>query len=261
MNEMFLTHPALATPHGFFTRHGGVSTGILASLNCRVTNRNPVLAELHKNVTAEGFENRTRAMAALKRSLDDLCVLDQEHGTNVITITEALPCDHKLVGDGLVTNTPGIVLGVMAADCAPILFHDPVAKVIGAAHSGWKGTLAGVDAATLEAMEKLGAKRSRIKAVIGPCIAQDSYEVGPDFPAPFIASGRPGYFIPSTKAGHFMFDLKGCVADGLQAAGIGEVAVIAQDTCANEANFFSNRRATLRKEPDFGLQLSAISLD
>lgn len=261
MTAVFIASPLLSTPHGFFTRRGGLSTGLYESLNCRVTNRNTAMAEQYKDATAEGWENRKLAMAAIGQRLENLCVLDQEHGTKVITITEPLPRDHKLVGDGLVTRTRGLALGVMAADCAPLLFHDAVAGVVGAAHSGWKGTLARVGEATIKAMEALGASRQNITVVIGPCIAQASYEVGPDFPTAFKASGRERFFVPSHNPHHYMFDMKGCIAADLTALGLGRVEVIAQDTCANEADFFSNRRATLRKEPHFGLQLSAIYLD
>src|SRR5262249_29589584 len=164
--------------------------------------------------------------------------------------------------DGLVTRTPGIALGVLAADCAPILFFDPIAKVVGAAHGGWRGALAGIAEATIAKMETLGAERARIRTGIGPCIAQPSYEVGPTFPQPFVAEDLEGlvFFVPAQRRGHFLFDLKGYVAHRLARAGVTIVEPAPHDSVTEEECFFSYRRACLRGEPAYGRGLSAIAL-
>jgi polyphenol oxidase len=168
--------------------------------------------------------------------------------------------------DAMVTKTPGIALGILTADCAPILFADSQARVIGAAHAGWRGALSGVIGAAVEAMEKLGAARARIVAAVGPCIAQPSYEVGPEFPAPFLAAdpANEGLFIPAPAAAQrgetkYLFDLRGFVASQLAKAGIADVAHVRHDTCRDE-RFFSYRRTCLRSEKDYGRELSAIAL-
>jgi YfiH family protein len=173
-----------------------------------------------------------------------------------------LPKDARPQADALVTRTPGVALGVLAADCVPVLFCDPQARVIGAAHAGWKGAIGGVIEATVAAMAKLGAAPSSIKAGIGPCIAQRSYEVGPEFPAPFLAEDETHarFFAPSRKDGHFMFDLRGFVGERLRRAGCGEIHSLPNDTCAESARFFSYRRACLSGEKDYGRGLSAIAL-
>lgn len=247
----FIRAQGIQARHGFFTRRGGVSTGLFASLQCGIKT-----ADDKANV----LENRRRALEALGAAPDSLSVLLQIHSADVLTLDTPITPDMPQRGDAMVTRTPGLTLGLVTADCAPLLFHDPVAGVIGAAHSGWKGTLAGIGVATLEAMEKLGAQRRNISAAIGPCIAQESYEVGPEFPEPFIARGRKEFFVPSTTEGHFRFDLRGCIKADLEAARIGTVEVLPQDTYKDEAGFFSNRRATHRGEAVYGLQLSAIIL-
>jgi len=162
----------------------------------------------------------------------------------------------------MVTRVPDIALGILTADCAPVLFHDPVARVIGAAHGGWRGALAGIVEATVEQMEALGAVRSRIHAGIGPCIAQNSYEVGPEFPRQFLAEEAASacYFAPAARPGHFMFDLPGYIEHRLARAGIAIVERSGHDTVAEDDRFFSYRRACLRGEPAYGRGLSAIVL-
>lgn len=239
--------------HAFFTRQGGVSEGIYASLNCG----------LGSGDAAEAVrENRARAMASLDLDGDALTTLYQVHGKTVVELDAPLPKDSRPQADALVTKTPGVALGVLAADCAPVLFCDPKARVIGAAHAGWKGAIGGVLEATVAAMTKLGAEPASIKAGIGPCIAQRSYEVGPEFPAPFLAEdeGHARFFAPSRKAGHLMFDLRGFVGERLRRAGCGEIHASPNDTCAESARFFSYRRACLTGEKDYGRGLSAIAL-
>lgn len=239
--------------HRFFTRRGGVSQGLYSSLNCGYGS-----GDSPDNVK----ENRRRAAAAFALGETDLLTVHQVHSTDVLTVGEARwtsPGAPK--ADALVTDRPGVALGVLSADCAPVLFADPQAGVIGAAHAGWKGALGGVTDTTLAAMEKLGARRERVQAVIGPCIAGASYEVGPEFPAPFLAQdpANERFFRPSTRAGHFMFDLPGYLLQRLARAGVAATAT-GQDTRTDEADFFSYRRNTLNGVRDYGRGLSAIAL-
>ena len=162
----------------------------------------------------------------------------------------------------MVTKVPGLALGVLTADCAPVLLADPVAGVIGAVHAGWKGILAGIVEAAVDTMIGLGADPGRIVAAIGPCIAQASYEVGPEFPDRFMASDGAAdeFFAPAARAGHYQFDCGGCVRQRLHATGVPAVEAMPHDTCADEERFFSYRRARLNDEASFGLELSAITL-
>lgn len=255
-----LSGPALAPiaattlagiPHGFFTRQGGVSTGLYSSLNC-----GPGSGDDSACVT----ENRARVAAALGTP-GRLVSLYQVHGRDVVTIDGATDPALRPKADGLVTRTGGIALGILSADCAPVLFADPVAGVIGACHAGWRGALAGVTDATLAAMEALGARRDRIRAAIGPCIAQSSYEVSAPFRATFLAAdpANAAYFADGRRPGHWQFDLPGYLQARLAAA---EVAAEdrALDTCADAGLFFSYRRMTLAGEADYGRQISAIAL-
>ncbi len=252
-----LTATALSTApkvrHGFFTRSGGVSQGAFAALNCGLGNRDRPEAVR---------ENRRRAMAALGRDYDDLSTLAQVHSAEVVTLEAPIAQEARPEADALVTARRGLVLGILTADCAPLLFADPEAGVIGAAHAGWRGALDGVGEATLAAMEALGAERRRIRAAVGPCIAQASYEVGPEFEARFLAADaeNAAYFAPG-QGDRLLFDLKGYVADRLARAGLAEVSVEPADTCAEELRFFSYRRATKRGERDYGSLLSAIVLE
>lgn len=238
----YLTHGALVARHGFFTRRGGVSQGAYASLNCGLRGDDD---------PANVAENRARATAALGAAR--LVSLRQVHGPAVV---EAEPGWASLPeADAMVTNRPGLALGIITADCAPVLFHDPVAGVAGAAHAGWRGAVAGVLEATVEAMVRLGAEPARITAVIGPCIAQPSYEVRADLRD---AVGDARFFAPGRDAAHFHFDLAGYCAHRL--AGIGAALVLGVDTLAEEARFFSHRRRTLAGGGPLGHQLSAIML-
>ena len=239
--------------HAFFTRQGGRGDGIYASLNCGFgSDEAPAVVEA----------NRAHAMALLDLPADALVTVHQVHSPDVSVVERPWPRAGNPKADALVTDRPGVALGILSADCVPILFADSEAGVIGAAHSGWKGTRDGVSAATVAAMERLGARRARIHAAIGPAIQQKSYEVGPEFPERFTsldpATGR--FFIPSVRPGHFMFDLPGLVEAHLAALGLGSVERSPHDTAAEAALFFSYRRATLRGEPDYGRGLSAIAL-
>lgn len=239
--------------HRFFTRRGGVSAGLYSSLNCGYGS-----GDSPDNV----LENRRRAAAAFGHSQEELLTLYQIHSTAVLTVgSERWRSPGAPKADAMVTDRPGVVLGVLAADCAPVLLADPGCRVIGAAHAGWKGALAGVVEATIVAMEKLGARRERIAAVIGPCIGAQSYEVGPEFPAPFLKQdeGNARFFRMAPRAGHFMFDLAGYLAHRLQLACVSGRAT-GHDTLAAKEDFFSYRRNTLQGVRDYGRGLSAIAL-
>jgi YfiH family protein len=252
----FLTDPRLAAlsgiRHGFFTRAGGVSTGIYAGLNCGVGS---------KDERALVLENRRRASEALGVAADKLATPYQVHGTDTVTVTETWGPGLGPKADAVVTDRPGIALGIGSADCGPILFADAEARVIGAAHSGWRGALAGVGASCVAAMERLGAKRERIIAVLGPTISQANYEVGAEVRAQFTAM-RPGnerFFRPAARADHFLFDLPGAIVASLADAGISATSM-GLCTYADAERFFSYRRATHRQEADYGRLLSAITL-
>lgn len=240
--------------HGFFTRRGGVSTGIYASRNCGLGS---------SDERASVVENRERCRRALPGA-GRLVTVYQVHSCDVLTVGEPWEPEAAPKADAMVTDRPGIALGILTADCAPILFVDPEEGVIGAAHAGWKGALGGIAVATVAAMEALGADRGRIRVAIGPSIGPASYEVGPEFRERFLAAdpAHAAWFRPgrADRPGHAMFDLPGFIAAGLEAAGIGSVEVLPHDTAAEESLFFSYRRTTLRGEPDYGRQLSAIVL-
>jgi len=243
---------AAGIAHVFFGREGGVSSGLYESLNC-----GPGSSDDPKAVT----ENRRLVAATLAPDVQGarLISLSQIHSAVVHT----LPAwEERPEGDAMVTATPGLALGILTADCAPVLLADPKARVIGAAHAGWNGALAGVLEAALEAMEKLGASRDRIDAAIGPCISQDNYEVGDDFRARFLEQGAKHrrFFVPSDREGHHRFDLPGFAAYRLTAAGVGSVERLGICTYPPENGFFSFRRTTHAKEPDYGRQISAIVL-
>ena len=239
--------------HAFFTRQGGVSGGLFASLNCGFGS-----GDAAETVA----RNRAIAMERLGFSPDRLVTCYQVHSTTVVTVEKPWPRDAAPRADGLVACVPGIALGILTADCAPVLFEDAAANVIGAAHGGWRGALGGIIEATLDRMEALGAKRARIRAGIGPCIAQTSYEVGPEFPQPFLSDdpASAAYFTPALRPGHFMFDLPGYIERRLARAGVTTVERAPHDTVAEDTDFFSYRRACLRGEPVYGRALSAIAL-
>ena len=238
--------------HAFFTREGGVSEGIYASLNCGRGSGDD----------AERVEtNRARAMQRLDSDPDSLATLYQVHSPTVVEVDRAWARGTAPKADAMVTTRAGVALGILTADCAPVLFADMEARVIGAAHAGWRGAFGGVLEATIGAMSALGASPDRIVAAVGPCIAQRSYEVGPEFPAPFLAqdSANQRYFVAAPRTGHFLFDLRGYVGGRLRRAGVGRIAVVENDTLSEPA-FFSYRRACLSGERDYGRALSAIVL-
>jgi len=239
--------------HAFYTRRGGVSEGIYDSLNCGLGS-----GDLRDAV----IENRRRAMAFLELPEAALATNFQIHSPDVIVVDQVWPRDERPKADAMVTRAPGIALGILTADCAPILFADTFNGIVGAAHAGWRGALSGVAEATIAAMVKLGAEPHSIRAAIGPCISQASYEVGPEFPAPFLSQdeGNRRFFGPSQRPGHFMFDLGGYLAARLRASGIADVGIVARDTCAEAEDFFSYRRTTLSQGKDYGRGLSAIAL-
>jgi len=239
--------------HGFFTRAGGTSEGIYGSLNCGFGSGDD---------PARVAENRARVAAALGLTGDRVVTCHQIHSADVIVVDAPWRREAAPRADGMVTRVPSIALGVLAADCAPVLFADVAAGVIGACHAGWRGALGGIVDATIQAMTREGARLERISAAVGPCIGKASYEVGPEFPAPFLAEDPDAadLFRPAPRAGHFLFDLAGYVARRLRRAGLREIAVIGGDTAAEEKRFFSYRRACLRGERDYGRLISAIAL-
>jgi len=249
----FLTVPAFTgVRHGFCTRQGGVSAGLYASLNVGLGSRDDQVCVA---------ENRRRAVAAVAPGAA-LVTLHQVHSASVVHVTETFFDDARPPADAMVTATPGLALGILTADCAPILFADVAAGVIGAAHSGWKGALADIGPATVAAMEVLGARRNRIVAAIGPTIARASYEVDSGFRDRFCAADpeHDGFFAPG-KPGHFQFDLEGFIAARLAAAGVRTVVAMGVDTYPDADRWFSFRRTTHAGEADYGRQLSLIALN
>jgi YfiH family protein len=238
--------------HGFMTRRGGVSTGIYAGLNCGFGS-----ADAPDRVA----ENRRRALAALELAPEALVTLHQVHSPTCLVANRTWTPQEAPRGDALATRVPGIALGILGADCAPVLFADPEAGVVAAAHAGWKGAKGGVLEATVAAMDSLGAVRSRIVAAIGPCIGPASYETGPAFRAGFADDpAAAGLFTASPRPGHALFDLPAYIRRRLAALGLGAIAACDRDTVTLEADYFSYRRACLRGEPDYGRQLSVIAL-
>lgn len=252
---MAIEAPALALPgirHAFFTREGGVSEGIYASLNGGLGSHDR---------PAHVAENRRRMADRLGATA--LASLHQVHSADAVTVDAAFPAEARPKADGMATRVPGVALGILTADCGPILFADAEARVVGAAHAGWKGALGGVADATLDAMEALGARRDRIVAVLGPTIGREAYEVGPEFKARFVAAdpGHAHYFAASPgRPDHARFDLPAFVADRLRRAGVGTVVDLGLCTYSDPDRFFSYRRTTHRGEPDYGRQIAAIVL-
>ena len=238
-------------PHGYLGRRGGVSVGELAGLNVGYGSKDDKEAI---------DENRRRAIAALLPGAE-LATVHQIHSPRVVVAERAWPIDARPHADAMVSVTPGLLLGILTADCAPILFADTEAGVIGAAHAGWRGALAGVAEATVDAMEKLGAERERIAAAVGPCIAQASYEVDQGFRTNFVAQDASNdRFFTQGPSGKPHFDLEGFVIHRLTSAGIGQVEALHLDTYAEADRFYSYRRATHRGEADYGRQVSLIAL-
>lgn len=239
--------------HGFFTRQGGHSGGLFASLNCGFGSGDdkPTVAM-----------NRAAAGECLGVAGSHMLTVWQWHSPDVIVADTPWDALAPPKGDAIVTTRPGLAISVLTADCAPILFADEEAGVIGAAHAGWKGAIGGVSDATIAVMEEKGARRERITAIIGPTISQRVYEVGPEFPAPFLAEdqGNADFFTPSTRARHHMFDLPGYLKRRMTVRGVGRVIDLGLCTYSDESRFYSYRRATHRSEKDYGRQISAIVL-
>ncbi|MFC4352757.1 peptidoglycan editing factor PgeF [Fodinicurvata halophila] len=239
--------------HGFFTRRGGVSEGIYTSLNCGLGSQD------NPDAVAE---NRARAATQLGVLPEHLLTCYQFHSTEVLEVSGPWDSNGPRRADGLVTTTPGLALGILTADCLPVLLADSQAGVVGAAHAGWKGALGGVLEATLSAMQRLGAETDRITAATGPAISVESYEVGPEFRDRFLQDSAEydRFFVPGSN-GRPHFDLKGFAHARLHAAGVRQVEMLPQDTCSAEDDFFSYRRACHRGEQDYGRGLSAICLE
>ena len=239
--------------HGFFTRSGGVSQGVYASLNGGVGSN---------DAPDKVAENRARMAATLGVAPDRLLTAYQIHSPDVVVADQPWTRDSRPRADAIVTRTRALAIGISTADCGPLLLADAEAGVIGAAHAGWRGALTGVIEAAIAAMEQLGAERSRIAAALGPTIRQPNYEVGPEFVARFLAADADNarFFAPSDRAGHAMFDLAGYIADRLQRAGIGKFEDLGLCTYAEPARFFSYRRTTKLGEADYGRHINAIAL-
>jgi YfiH family protein len=249
--------PELALPrirHAFFTREGGVSEGIYATLNGGLGSGDD---------PAHVAENRVRMAAAIGVMPDALMSVHQVHSAGAIRVEGPWPGGARPKLDGMATATPGLGLAILTADCGPVLFAEPEAGVIGACHAGWQGALGGVLEATLAEMEALGATRSRIVAVLGPTIGRDHYEVGPEREAAFVGAdpANAAFFRPSPEhPGHAMFDLPGYIVARLRRAGLADAVDLSLCTYADPARFYSYRRTTHRGEPDYGRLVSAIAL-
>ena len=239
--------------HAFFTREGGVSEGIYASLNGGIGSN-----DAPEKVRA----NRARMAAALGVAPTHFVTCYQIHSPNVIVAETPWTRENAPRADAIVTRVPGLAIGASTADCGPILFADADAGVIGATHAGWKGALTGVLEATIAAMEKLGAQRNRISAALGPMIRQPNYEVGAEFVERLTAADRANerFFADAARAGHAMFDLPGFIRSRLEHTEIPSIEDLGLCTYADPARFFSYRRTTHRGEPDYGRQISAIVL-
>jgi YfiH family protein len=239
--------------HAFFTRQGGVSAGLYDSLNCGPgSDDDPECVRV----------NRERAMARLGMPADALVTPYQTHSATVAVVDGSARENEVPQADALVSGTPGVVLGILTADCAPVLFADDRADVVAIAHVGWKGALAGVIEATVEAMTGLGASPGSITAAVGPCISMRSYEVGPEFPGSFPDQKNENYevFSPAPRQGHFLFDFSAYIFRRLYALELKGASRLPYDTCAEADRFFSHRRSRLAGEPNFGRNLSVIFL-
>ena len=237
--------------HGFFTRQGGASDGIYASLNCGLGSNDD---------RARVIKNRDRVAQHLNTASGQLVTVHQCHSDIALTVDRPFPEGMVPKADAIVTRTPGLVVGALAADCAPVLFADPKAKIVAAAHAGWRGAVGGIIESTIAAMERLGAQRQDICAAVGPCIHQDNYEVGAEFEAQFLAAapGNAKYFrsLPGKVKAHF--DLPGFVTQQLATANVTSISPSSLCTYSAPDLFFSYRRTTHRGEPDYGRQISAI---
>src|SRR5262249_35290047 len=239
--------------HAFFTRAGGVSKGCYASLNGGVGS---------DDVPEHVAENRARMAAAVGVAAPRLLTAYQVHSRTVVTAQAPWPLTARPEADGIVTRIPGLAIAVSTADCGPILFADPSAGVIGAAHAGWRGALAGVVEATITAMEACGAARARMVAALGPMIRQANYEVGPEFVTPFGNDDQANerFFPRAGRGGHALFDLAGYIAARVKAAGVGRIDALGRCTYAEPEMFFSYRRSVHQGEADYGRHLNAIAL-
>jgi YfiH family protein len=239
--------------HAFFTRDGGVSDGIYASLNGGIGS---------KDDPAHVAENRRRMAEEMGVKLEHFLSVHQTHSPDVVVASGPWQGPSRPLADAIVTRTEGLAIGTSAADCGPILLADPNARVIGALHAGWKGALTGIVESTVDAMENLGAERSGMVAAIGPLIRQHSYEVGGEFVERFIeadAENAP-FFLPAAREGHAMFDLAGFIRMRLENAGVLMIDDIGVDTYSDE-RFYSYRRSVHRNEPDYGRHVHAIALE
>jgi YfiH family protein len=243
----------LPLAHGFFTRLGGVSTGPYATLNCSLSSG---------DARASVLENRTRAVCALGATPTALVGVTQIHGATAVRVTDCWAPGTGPRADAMVTDRPGLALGIITGDCAPVLLADAEAGVIGAAHAGWRGAAAGVIEATIAGMAALGASPARIVAAIGPCIRQESYEVGTDLRDTVLAASPDAtcHFAPGRRYGHWQFDLPGYCAARLAVAGVQRVDAVKADTAADEDRFFSHRRRTLAGGGPIGHQISILAL-
>jgi len=240
--------------HGFFTRLGGKSSDVYLGLNCGIGS-----GDAADNV----FDNRALVAQYAGVTAENLLSVYQEHGPNVVHVTQSW--DERPKADAMVTDKLGYALGILTADCAPVLFHgqkEDGSPVIGAAHAGWKGALSGVLCGTIAAMVQLGAQHKTIEASVGPCIGKQSYEVSVDFVEPFLEENDESerFFHAGSKEGHLMFDLAGYCAWRLVRAGVGSVSLLDKDTYSNEEEFYSYRRMTHNQEKDYGRQISVISI-
>lgn len=254
LKDSVFVPPGKPVSHGFFGRQGGVSAGVYDSLNCGAGT-----ADRAENIR----ENRARVALALGGNPAALVTVKQVHSADCIFVPEPWAQDERPEADAMVTDVPGIVLGILTADCGPVLFYgekEDGSPVIGAAHAGWGGALKGVLESTLRVMQDHGALPGRIHASIGPCIAQASYEVGMDFIGHFLNDNPESehFFKEARHDGHFMFDLPGYIAFRLAQAGLRHVSITGVDTYAAEQEYFSYRRATHRDESDYGRQISAL---
>ena len=253
ISNTLLNDPTGRIRHGFFGRAGGVSNGLYRSLNCGYGSGDDPEAVR---------ENRTRAAAACDLAGAALCSTYQVHSAEAVVVTAPWPRGEAPRVDAMATATPGLALAILTADCVPVLLADREAGVIGAAHAGWRGALNGVLEAAVSAMLGLGAQAKDIRAVIGPAIGPASYEVGPEFPAPFLARDPQDedLFAPAAREGHVLFDITGYVARRLSGLGLAALGATGGDTCAEADRFFSYRRSVHRGEPDYGRNISIVAL-
>ena len=239
--------------HAFFTRDGGVSTGLYEGLNGGTGS-----SDKPEHIA----ENRARMAAAVGVKPEHFLTAYQIHSPDVVVAETPWPQDARPKADAIVTKVPGLAIGISTADCGPVLFADPHARVLGAAHAGWRGAFGGVIESTLAAMERLGADRARVVAAAGPMISQPNYEVGQELVDRFLAAdpANARFFVPAARPGHVLFDLPGYVVSRLEAAGVGQIENLAVCTYGNPSQFYSYRRSTHRAEPDYGRHINAIAL-